>query len=235
MASVTVDPPVYTEEELLNESTRLFEDDKIIPGARVLRQIKNESLLNDHHHEFLRRAKVMETLREELMAPTTLEEGWKKQGESHGHRDFIVYYKVESNGGKLFCRIESVIESSLYAPFLATMNETDLYETWFPSWTFPFKLGIRRSVRLKQRGRVDQVVQLTVNLPFPMNNREIIFWGFADDDGDVSHTNAAKLVTVDESFEDGNLVPAPERGIVRMDFDASFLFLPSRPSCSERL
>ena len=208
--------------ELLKEGTRSCEDDQIIPGARLLRQIQDKSLLKENHQEFLRRAQVSETLREQLMAPSS--EGWKKQGESHGNRDFIVYYKLE-DGGKLLCRIESVIESSLYVPFLSVMNETDLYETWFPSWKFPFKMGINRSIKLKQRGRCEQVVQLTVDLPFPMNKREIVFWGFAEEDGEVSQTVGAKLVTVDESFDNG-LVPPPDKGVVRMNFDASFLFRP---------
>ncbi|KAL7559434.1 hypothetical protein ACA910_009994 [Epithemia clementina (nom. ined.)] len=224
VASPSADP--RSDEDLLKDGTRLCEDDQILPGGRLLRQIKDTSLLKDSHHEFLRRAALMEKLREELTTPTS--QGWKKQGESHGHRDFIVYYKFE-DGGKLYSRIESVIESSLYVPFIATMNETDLYETWFPSWRFPFKLGINRSIKLKQRGRCEQVVQLTVDLPFPMNKREIVFWGFAEEDAELNQNAAAKLVTVDESFENGDLVPPPERGIVRMEFDSSFLFRPCPP------
>ena len=221
------DQSTCSDEELLNEGTRLCDDDQILPGARLLTRIKDTTLLKEKHNEYLRRSKVSQTLRDELTSPTS--EGWKKQGESHGHRDFIVYYKIE-DGSKLKCRIESIIEASLYVPFLSVMNETDLYETWFPSWKFPFKMGICRSKKLKQRGRVDQVVQLTVDLPFPMNKREIVFWGFAEEDAEANQTAAAKLVTVDETFEESSgLVPPPEKGVVRMDFDASFMFRPCPP------
>jgi hypothetical protein len=94
-----------------------------------------------------------------------------------------------------------------------------------PKWSFPFKLGISRSVKLRQRGRVDQVVQLTVDLPWPLNKREIVFWGFAEEDGDAHRDVGAKLQSVDEGFDDG-LVEPPDKGVIRMDFEADFLFRP---------
>ena len=215
-----------TDEELIAEGIRLAKDDRVLPGARLLRQVKDTSLIdsNDGARDCLDRAKLMEQLRSELSASSS--EGWKKQGESHGNRDFIVYYKTE-DGGKLTCRIESVIEASLYVPFLCVMNETDLYETWFPSWSFPFKLGINRSNKLQQSGRCEQVVQLTVDLPFPMNKREIVFWGFAEEDCDHDQTVGARLRTIDESFRTGDIVPPPvESGIVRMEFACDFMFQP---------
>jgi hypothetical protein len=108
----------YSDQELLIEGTRLCDDDQLLPGARLLRRIKDpSSLLTAKHHEYLRRASIAEKLRADLTAPTN-EDGWTKQGESHGNnRDFITYYKIE-DGGKLKCRIESVIEASLYVPFL---------------------------------------------------------------------------------------------------------------------
>jgi hypothetical protein len=214
-----------SDDELLVEGERLCNDDQLLPGLRIFRRVKDSSLFTDEQTEWIRRAELMETLRDNLTAPSS--EGWTKQGESHGKRDFITYYKIE-DGGKLKCRIESVIEASLYVPFLAVMNETDLYETWFPKWRFPFKLGINRSNKLKQRGRVEQVVQLQVDLPWPIHNREIVAWGFAEEDADLNRDVGAKLVTVDDDF-DGGLVPPPEKGIVRMDFEMDFLFRPCPP------
>lgn len=117
-SSTQPDTETRSDEELIAEGTRLCLDDQILPGAALLRRVKDTSLLTDDQKEFLRRGDVMEKLRDDLFAPTS--EGWTKQGESHGDRDFIVYYKTE-DGGKLKCRIESVIESSLYVPFLAVM------------------------------------------------------------------------------------------------------------------
>lgn len=213
---------VVSDAELVAEAERLFKDDQLLPGARLVRKIQDESLITDELTEFMTLAAYSEKLRVDLMEPVS--EGWTKQGESHGNRDFITYYKIEK-GGKLKCRIESVIEASLYVPFLAVLNETDIYASWIPSWRFPFKLGISSSKKLRQRGRVDQVVQLTVDMPRPLHNREIVFWGFAEEDGEANRDVSAKLQTVETGFDNG-LVPPPDKGVVRMDFEADFLFRP---------
>jgi hypothetical protein len=113
----------FDDAELVAEAERLGRDDQLLPGARLIRQIKDESLITDELKEFLRLAVISEKLRADLMEPVS--EGWTKQGESHGNRDFVTYYKIE-DGGKLKCRIECVIESSLYVPFLSVMNETQV-------------------------------------------------------------------------------------------------------------
>lgn len=215
-----------TDEELVAEALRLCRDDQLLRGLRAADKVEDRSLITPELEHFLELAALSKQLRENLYAPPS--EGWTKQGESHGDRDFITYYKVV-DGSKLWCRIESVIEASLYVPFLAVMNETDLYDTWVPKWNFPFKLGINRSTRLRQRGRVDQVVQLAVDMPWPLNNREIVFWGYAEEDGAENQDVGAKLQTVDETFDDGNLVPPPENGVVRMKFESEFMFRPCPP------
>lgn len=211
-----------SDSELLAQGVKLCKDDQYLAGARVFDSIKDKSLLEEEHLALIARAGVAQKLRTDLTEP--LSEGWTKQGESHGSRDFITYYKIE-DGGKLKCRIESVIESSLFVPFLATMNETQLYDTWFPRWSFPFKLGIHRSAKLKQVGRVEQVVQMTVDLPFPLKKREIVFNAFSEEDCASSGTVGAKLVSVQEGYDNG-LVPAPDPGVVRMSLGADFLFHP---------
>ena len=207
--------------ELIAQGEALCRRDALLPGVRLLRKVSDPSLLTAEHVEFLRKGQQSEALRENLTSSIE-EAGWKKQGETHGNRDFITYYKIDE-GGQLLIRIDSVIEASLFVPFLATMNETDLYETWFPKWTVP-RLGLYRSNRLLQPSRCEQVVQLTIDLPFPLSKREIIFWGYADEDCAVGRTSAAKLVTPDEgTFKE---IPAVERSVVRMPFEADFLFRP---------
>jgi len=207
--------------ELIAQGEALCRSDQILPGIRLLRKVSDGTLLTKEHAEFLRKGKLSEKLRADLTTPIE-EAGWKKQGESHGNRDFVTYYKVEE-GGQLLFRIESVIEASLYVPFLATMNETDLYETWFPKWRVP-KIGLYRSIRLTQPSRAEQVVQLTIDLPFPLSKREIVFWAFAEEDCVANRDAAAKLVTPPEGmFKE---VPNAEPGIVRMGFEADFLFRP---------
>ena len=206
---------------LIAQGESLCRCDSLLPGVRLLRQVSDPSLLTAEHQEFLRKGQLSEALRENLTSSVE-DAGWKKQGETHGNRDFITYYKFDEDG-QLLIRIDSVIEASLFVPFLATMNETDLYETWFPKWTVP-RLGLYRSNRLLQPGRCEQVVQLTIDLPFPLSKREIIFWGYADEDCAANRTSAAKLVTPDDGTFDE--VPTVERSVVRMPFEADFLFRP---------
>ena len=216
-----------SDSELIAKGDALCRSDELLPGVRLLRKVTNKELLTREHLEFLRRGTLSEELRANLTASVE-GAGWKKQGERHGNRDFITYYKVEENG-QLWIRIDSIIEASLFVPFLATMNETDLYETWFPKWTVP-RLGLNRSVKLAQPSRCSQVVQLTIDLPFPLSRREIIFWGYAEEDCTANRMSAAKLVTPQEngdcdgaaSFE--KLIPGVDRGVVRMPFEADFLF-----------
>jgi hypothetical protein len=212
-----------SDEELLQAATRLLRDDELLPAARLLRRVTDRSLLDSEHNEGMRLSEFMEAAIDEMMAdPGDDTSGWKKQGESHGHRDTLIYYKVEE-GSKLKCRIETPIESSLFAPFLATLNETDLYQTWIPSWSFPLKLGIDRSLKLQQKARVNQIVQISVNMPLPLKKRELILHGFAHDDIDAHRRVGIKLMTMRTGDEDG-LVPPPEKGTVRMDFDGGVLF-----------
>ncbi|GAX28450.1 hypothetical protein FisN_4Hh359 [Fistulifera solaris] len=205
--------------EILAQAEQYLKEDRLNDALLEFRKVKDTSLFTAMHNEGVRKGIYIEEVYKKLESPAS--EGWTKQGESHGHRDFITYYKVES-GGKLWCRIESVIEASLYVPLLAVLNETDLYETWFPKWSFPH-LGIQQSKKIKQAGRVEQLVQLTVDLPFPLNKREIMFWGFADDDSASERRVGAKLLNVDESFEYHD-IPAADKGVTRMDFVADFLF-----------
>jgi hypothetical protein len=161
--------------EILAQAEQYLKEDRLNDALLEFRKVKNSNSLTVMHNEGIRKGEYIEEVYNKLESPAS--EGWTKQGESHGHRDFITYYKVE-NGGKLWCRIESVIEASLYVPLLAVLNETNLYDTWFPKWSFPH-LGIQQSKKIKQAGRVEQLVQLTVDLPFPLNKREVMFWGFA--------------------------------------------------------
>lgn len=205
--------------ETLAQAEQYLKEDRLIDALLEFRKVQDANLLSASHKEGIFKGEYIEEVYQKLESPAS--EGWSKQGESHGHRDFITCYKVE-NGGKLWCRIESVIEASLYVPLLAVLNETDLYEAWFPKWSFPH-LGIRQSKKIKQAGRVEQLVQLTVDLPFPLNKREVMFWGFADDDSASRRRTAAKLLNVDENFEYHD-IPPTDKGVTRMDFVADFLF-----------
>ena len=136
------------DDKLIVEAERLHTEDKLLAATELLRQVVDKTLLNPHHIQILHMGKLMEQSREEMLAPPE-QSGWKKQSESHGHRDYLVYFRILENGA-VKCRIDSPVEGSLYVPFLAVFNEPDLYDTWIPSWKFPFKVGVSCSNKLAQ-------------------------------------------------------------------------------------
>lgn len=100
---------------------------------------------------------------------------WKKQGETHGNHDFIVYYKY-SPEGKLLLRIESPVEVALVVPIIAALNETDLYHTFMPQFRMPFgaTFGLETTTRLHETGIGCQVLHAQFNMPFPLQDRDFV-------------------------------------------------------------
>jgi hypothetical protein len=209
--------------ELIRQAEENYREEKIFVAARLLRRVQNPSLLSDYHHEWLSYAKLGEDAVEDLISP--VEEGWNKQGESHGgHRDAIVYYKIDEKL-HLKCRLESPIESSLLVPLMSVFNESELFATWMPHWHIPFKMGVRRSLKLLQQGRCHQIIQVTTDLPWPLAAREIVISAMAMDAIDEESHVAVKMTSLSPGEVHGGIeIPAAEKGIVRMDFDGGVLF-----------
>jgi hypothetical protein len=209
-----------SDEELIGLADEEAEGERYLVAARLLRKVKNKELLQPVHHNIVRKAGITADVIEEHLKPP--EQGWKKQGESHGHRDTIIYYKVEEHS-KLTCRIETPIEGSLLVPLLATMTESELYHTWMPKWTFPFKMGVRDSQKLKDLpGRGAQVTQVTVDMPFPVADREVVYEAWAIDAIDELNLISMKGVSLEVGAEDG-IVQPPEPGVKRITFDVGWV------------
>ena len=214
--------------ELIHQANIEIEGERLLVAARLLRQVKEADALTDHHKAVIHKAKLIQDTIDIHLQPPTIDEGWKKQTESHGNRDTIIYYKVEDSS-KLTCRIETPIESSLLVPLLAVFNETELYDTWMPKFRIPFKLGVRESKKLQdQPGRGAQVVHITVDMPFPITDRDLVYDTFAVDAIDelaLISMKAVSLNTDNETglAENGLVVPPPEPGTKRIDFEAGFV------------
>jgi hypothetical protein len=152
---------------------------------------------------------------------------WLKQGETHGRYDFTVYYKI-ADGGRLTCRVESPIPVSLLVPILSVLNESDLYQTWIPSWKRPFRMGVRESRNIFQDTRGHQVIQVHCDVPWPMAPREALFDVQAVDDIDENGFIIAKMTSIDDStarnLPDSFHVPDVADGMERCDFDGAVLF-----------
>ena len=111
---------------------------------------------------------------------------WLVQGEHMGRRDVSVYYRVDrKTGSKLNARVESPIVAEMLVPFLSVLNESELYASWLPNWSVP-RFRVRRSEKLAQRGRVSQVVLVTVDLPWPFSAREVVLDACGVDDIDAT-------------------------------------------------
>jgi hypothetical protein len=234
--------------ELLQQAEDHVASQRYFVAARLLRRVSDTSLLQPKHERVLQMAAEAQEVLDTLLqypsddatdatadsADNSSGGGWKKQGERHGHRDTAIHYKLDDHA-RLTCRIETPIEESLLVPMLSVFNESELYATWMPSWRFP-RTEVAESLKLAEYGRGNQVQQLTVKLPLPMWDRQLIQHGFAVDDIDADGAIVVKMQSCppgpfryapakDDCRDDGKGLKIPEVafGVIRMDFDGGIL------------
>jgi hypothetical protein len=215
---------------LIRHADELFAEERLLAAARALRQVRDTSLLEAKHRSILKFAAAMEAgIQNLLESPevsavadgSTTKSVWKKQAERHGHRDFFVYYQVDDNN-QLTSRIDCAIESSLLLPLISVFNESALFNTWMPSFQRPFKLGVQESNQLKETGRGNQIIQVTVGMAFPLKTRETVQHAVAADL--IEEESAIAVQVLSETTADDPVIPEPRPGMVRIDFEGTFLF-----------
>eukprot|EP00980_Cylindrotheca_fusiformis_P004242 scaffold918_cov126-Cylindrotheca_fusiformis.AAC.21 len=220
----TVEEEIEEEEDdatLIRKAEEAAGEELLLKAARLLKRVKNQ-VLTPEHNEIIRWAdRTEESMKVLLESPDAQNSSWTRQSESHGDRDFFVYYQVEKSSNQLFCRIESAVEESLLIPVVSVFNESDLYKTWMPSWERPFKLGYKETKMLKESGRGNQIIQVTVNTPRLISPRETVFHAVAVDAIEESGAIAIQVNT--ETPEDDPVIPEPLPGVVRVDFENSLL------------
>lgn len=219
---------------LLQRAEELFDVERLLCAATLLNQVKDVSLFTERHLMILRWADAVRGGMADLKQnPDEDGSPWKKQSETHGHRDFFVFYRITEDN-QLISRIDCAIESSLLVPILSVFNESDLYSTWMPTWKKPIKLGISQTKKLKETGRGNQIIQVTVSLAWPFDDRELVMHVVAvdaiDEDGCIA------IHAKSETPEDDPVIPEPLGGIVRMDYACSFLIQACPPDhpCLEK-
>ena len=218
--------------KLIARAQHEYQEDRLLAAARLLRQVQDESLLQDVHRKMLRTAGDCEAFVHSITSSVDHGDGnddapseWTKQGGSHGRHDSVIYYKMGGEQGNcLTARVETPVPSSLLVPLLSVLNECELYKTWLPSFEKP-RLGVTKSEKLSQTGRVSQVLAVATDSPWPLATREVIIGAVAFDDIDATGDIGVRLRGLHTgSSETDVAIPPPEGGAVRVDFDGGFLF-----------
>jgi hypothetical protein len=117
----------------------------------------------------------------------------------------------------------------LLVPLLSVLNESELYHTWIPSWTHPFRLGVQKSQQLLHDTRGHQIIQVQCDVPWPMASREVLMDVIAIDDIDKNGYIVAKMQSLNTEESQKNQisnfeVPPVDPGMERIDFDGAVLF-----------
>ena len=217
--------------ELLLQAQHLFDEEKLLAAARVLRRIQDpKQHLKTSHVKLLKIADLVEESVNEFLSPPG--EDWTKKIETHGDFETSIYFKLES-GGRLMCRIETPIPKDMLVPILAVWNESSLYETWIPSWKNPVRIGVKESKQLLHDRKGHQVIQIKCDVPWPMSEREVLMDVTAVDDIEETGCIIAKMQTLDtvvsgketpHLLPDGFVLPPLQKGSERVEFDGSILF-----------
>lgn len=221
------DFPNFTDTELLDEFEAAVECEKLVLVGYYLKEMENRGLsLSDAKRQAaLQRAtnQIEETI-ETLGQDADKGGNWTKKGLMHGRdRDTMVYHRTNEKG-EVTVRCETPIQASLVAPLLSILNETDLYTTWCPKFERPFKLGVRDTGKLKQCSRASQVAYAKVDMPWPLNNREVIAKNTVAEAVDEVGALVVRAKTMETGEEvEGLVIPPCEPGHDRITMDASLL------------
>lgn len=224
----TSDTKTTDDAEWMRQAEAHFAEECYLKAAVCLRSMQDLSLWTDQHRRILEMADQAHSVLHELRLPNPTDQGWKKQGERHGNRHTVIYYRVQQPENVIVCRIETPIETSLLAPLLSVFNESHLYHTWMPHWNFP-KLGLTESTLLQEHGRGHQIIRLQVDVPFPFKNRQCYLHAFAVDsiDDDRSIIICADSMETGPHFEMD--VPPEPPHLRRAVFHAGMLIRPCPP------
>jgi hypothetical protein len=212
--------------DLLAKAEELYEDEKLFEASRILKTI-DPSQLNEKHNTIIVNSKRGERTVKDLKCSVDGDNnGWVMHGVSKGEFPTLTAHKLEKGGGKdmkLKARCETPIDRSMLSPIISVLNETELYQTWLPSWTVP-KFRVKKCEKLSQRGRCSQIIILTFEVPWPIANREVVLCADGFEDIDENGDIAIIIQSLDTGDEDGLVPPPDSNSTVRIDVDGGFLF-----------
>lgn len=111
-----IDPIMEQENETSNDvvslqrAEELYEQKRLLEAAKFLERVSSvgrENLFTDLHRMILRWANIVEKGMEDLLQNPEQDNNcsWIKQRETHGDRDFLVFYQL-TNENQLIARID---------------------------------------------------------------------------------------------------------------------------------
>lgn len=202
------------DDDVLTQAQELLSEERYLSAAALLRQVDSTKLTTEHCRCITMAEACQAVLNDLLQPPDTT---WLRQGETRRHPASI-YYRFEPD---FTCRIESPIPSSLLVPLLSVFNESHLYADWMPSWKRP-PLGVRSSSTLAELGRGHQVIQIAVDTPFPLANRDCVLHAYAADAIEEHNCIIIKMQSLPETSHLIAVPPLP-KGTRRVGVDAGML------------
>eukprot|EP00554_Chaetoceros_debilis_P013897 CAMPEP_0194119636 /NCGR_PEP_ID=MMETSP0150-20130528/40323_1 /TAXON_ID=122233 /ORGANISM="Chaetoceros debilis, Strain MM31A-1" /LENGTH=409 /DNA_ID=CAMNT_0038811413 /DNA_START=54 /DNA_END=1280 /DNA_ORIENTATION=+ len=219
----------------LQKAEELYNEESLLEAARVLKSITDPNIaLEEKHHSILRNAEDGEALFADLKAEAKDGDGdesgfgsasWIDHGVSGGKFPTRILHRLEetSSGVQLRVRCETPIQKELLSPLLSVLNESQLYKTWMPRWTAP-RFQLRTCEKLKQMGRVSQILHIVMDIPWPMASREFVLSAVAFDDIEANGDIGIKLKSITTADNIDDCVPEKEKKSVEVDLDGGFLF-----------
>lgn len=217
-------------EDQLAIAEEFYNNEKLLVAAEVLKAISDPKIvLEETHLSIIEKAKEGQALIDDLKAEPGVGSGedgeWIDHGVSGGKFPTRLLHRLEKTekGVQLRARCETPISKDLLSPLISVLNETQLYQSWMPSWTTP-KFGLRKCEKLKQIGRCSQILHIIMDIPWPMAPREFTLAPVAFDDIEENGNIAIKMKTVVKSDNYDEVVPELEKKSVPVDIDGGFLF-----------
>ncbi|CAB9507005.1 expressed unknown protein [Seminavis robusta] len=213
---------------LLQALDEAVEWEKQIAVSHILQEMDTRGLRLDNtkRQASLEKAalEIQQVLDDHLQNPEE-QGGWKRQTIMHGRKRDTAVYNRMNDQQEITVRMETPIEASLLVPLLATLNETNLYTTWIPSFQRPIKLGVRSFQKMMQISRGFQIARCQVDMPWPMTNREIVGKIILADAVEELDAVAIRLKSIEEGEQVGEFtVPKAAEGWESIGVDAAVTF-----------
>jgi hypothetical protein len=227
--SSSIDATSTSDAEWVLLAEEHYTEQRHLKAAECLRLMQDQSLWTEQHRRILEMADQANSVLKELRSPNPTSHGWKKQGERLGDHHIVIYYRVQRPENIIVCRVETPIETSLLCPLISVFNETQLYHTWMPHWTFPVKLGLSASERLHELARGHQIIRIQLEVPYPFKDRELYLQAFAVDSIDDDRSIIIQVDSMDAGKHFEMDIPELSSKLRRAELHAGMLIRPCPP------